>query len=168
MTSKNFRKQVKAVTAPRVQPVYVHSRTEGCFILTFWATKRGTKGQSLKLRTKFHQTPPWQETRDGLKINTVFAMREEVWHAATKHSDTRSRVLSQSFAPGKQALEELPNLSFVLNFLAQPGVPSEQTLQQHLCVKAEQLWVFVDVKVSPKPSSPRWLEWDIDGRSVAL
>lgn len=27
-------KEVKAVTAPRVQPVYPHSRTEGCFILT--------------------------------------------------------------------------------------------------------------------------------------
>lgn len=39
----------------------------------------------------------------------------------------------------------------ICNLLAHRGEPCEQTLQQHLPAKAEQLWVFVeDVKVSPE------------------
>lgn len=154
-------KEAKAVTAEESSASYAHSRTEGCFILTFWAIQRGTKGQSLKLGTDFHQTSPWQETCESLKFNTACAAREEVWHAATKQSGNSIKG-SVSFLCSKQAgsggtaqiVIECPVNRLSINTCV---------WKQSSCGSLWKMW-----KYRPKPSGPRCPQRDTDGRSVSL
>lgn len=122
-------KEVKAMTAPRVQPVMLIQELKGVLVSHFQRYKEEQKDDSLKLRTHFHQISSWQETHDGLKFKAC-AMREEVWHAATKQSDNAIKG-SVSFPCSKQAGSG-GTAQFVI-FLHSQGCPVNR-LSINICV----------------------------------